>query len=59
MELHIVQLKEYLAHCEKELQFFKKQSSLRSVPDSFKTHQRNVQYYKSEVARIKDKLAKY
>ena len=55
----LVQLKEYLAHCEKELSFFKEQEALKSLPDQHKTHVKNRKYYEKEVSRMNKKIALY
>ena len=59
MSVTIVQLKEYLSHCEKELTFFKEQEALKSLPEQHKTLVKNRKYYEKEVSRMCKKIALY
>ena len=55
----IVQLKEYLSHCEKELSFFREQEALKALPEQHKTHVKSRKYYEKEVDRMTKKIAKW
>ena len=59
MSVTIVQLKEYLQHCKKELAFFREQEALKALPEQHKTHVKNVKYYEKEVSRMEKKVALY
>ena len=59
MSVTIVQLREYLQHCNKELAFFREQEALKSLPEQHQTHVKNVKYYEKEVSRMEKKVALY
>ena len=55
----IVQLKEYLSHCKKELAFFEEQEKLKTLPEQHKTHVKNRKYYQKEILRMNNKISSY
>ena len=59
MKVTIVQLKEYLSHCEAQKKFFNDELLLKSDPEQRQTHLDNFHYYQKEIARMENKIENY
>ena len=59
MNVTIVQLKEYLQHCNNQKSYFKEQLLLKSLPEQREGHLEAFKYYQKEVDRMNKKIENY
>ena len=59
MNVTIVQLKEYLQHCNNQKSYFNEQLLLKSLPEQREGHLEAFKYYQKEVDRINKKIKNY